>query len=375
MGSSGDTKKQPPRRDRGVFERPKGSGVWWVRYTDENGRLHREKVGTKSLALKVYTKRKSEVQERRFFPERIGRREMPVADMIDDYLDRNRKTLRHFYHYERHARRWKKALKGKALRQVTPGDIERYVATRIGEVAPATVNRELAFIKRVFTVAIADGMADSNPVRAVRLFRENNARVRFLTDEEEKRLRGEIGDDNWPLVAIALHTGLRQAEQFNLKWEDVDFGTRQITVKRAKHGELRRVTMNDVVRDWLRANPSRLKGEYVFPSQTGSSAIAANNFMRRVFKPALERAEIEDFRWHDLRHCFASRLVMAGVDLRTVQELMGHKTITMTLRYAHLSPQHQLDAVQRLAQRPTDTSTDTDVATGADDEERDTGSD
>lgn len=83
------------------------------------------------------------------------------------------------------------------------------------------------------------------------------------------------------------------------------------------------------------------------------------NFYNRAFVPALERASIEDFHWHDLRHTFASRLVMAGVDLRTVQEVMGHKTITMTLRYAHLSETHQLDAVQRLSAKPTGTTTGT----------------
>ena len=117
--------------------------------------------------------------------------------------------------------------------------------------------------------------------------------------------------------------------------------------------------MNDTVREILRARTSRLKSAYVFPSETGETPIDACNYMRRVFVPALEAAGIENFHWHDLRHTFASRLVMAGVDLRTVQELMGHKTITMTLRYSHLSPAHQLDAVQRLNRKPTATTTAT----------------
>jgi integrase len=119
--------------------------------------------------------------------------------------------------------------------------------------------------------------------------------------------------------------------------------------------------MNDTVRDVLRTLPSRLKSSWVFPSGTGESPIDARNFVRRVFVPAARRARLEGFRWHDLRHTFASRLVMKGVDLPTVQALMGHKTIAMTLRYAHLSPEHQLDAVQRLNDTPTDTATDTEV--------------
>src|SRR5262249_8146922 len=95
----------------------------------------------------------------------------------------------------------------------------------------------------------------------------------------------------------------------------------------------------------------------VFPSRTGKTPLNANNFINHVWNPLLAEAEIENFRWHDCRHTFASRLVMAGVDLRTVQELLGHKTITMTLRYAHLSPTHQREAVQRLVQKPTATTT------------------
>ena len=117
----------------------------------------------------------------------------------------------------------------------------------------------------------------------------------------------------------------------------------------------------------LRDLPSRLRSEWVFPSETGATALDAKNYMHRVFTPALKKARIVGFRWHDLRHTFASRLVMAGVDIRTVQELMGHRTIAMTLRYAHLSPAHRLDAMQRLT-RPADaahraTATATDEAT------------
>ena len=93
----------------------------------------------------------------------------------------------------------------------------------------------------------------------------------------------------------------------------------------------------------------------MFPSQTDSRPLDSQNFINRVFAPALRRAGITDFSWHDLRHTFASRLVMKGVGLRTVQELMGHKTIAMTLRYAHLSPAHKLDAVRRLEKNATGT--------------------
>jgi integrase len=266
--------------------------------------------------------------------------------------------LRWFDHYERYGRTWKAAFPGRTLAQVLPGDVERYIAERRKQVAPATVNRELAFLRRVFNVAIEDQKADTNPVRPKAFFRENNQRVRFLTDEEEIRLRAALPPAHWPLVAVAIRTGLRRAEQFHLRWEHVDFTNGLLTVPRSKHGGARRVPMNDTVRDILRALPSRLKSAYVFASATGETALDACNFVRRVFVPALAKEGIEGFRWHDLRHTFASRLVMAGVDLRTVQELLGHETLAMTLRYAHLSPKHQLDAVQRL-NRTTATTTAT----------------
>jgi site-specific recombinase XerD len=118
------------------------------------------------------------------------------------------------------------------------------------------------------------------------------------------------------------------------------------------------VYLNDTVLEILRTLPSRLKSDYLFPSGTGTRPLDSQNFTNRVFVKAVKGADLAGFRWHDLRHTFASRLVMKGVDLRTVQELLGHETLTMTLRYAHLSPAHQLEAVKRLDE-PTGTTTGT----------------
>jgi len=257
-------------------------------------------------------------------------------------------------HYAQDARRWKAALGEEPLQGIVPDDIAEYAAERRKHIAPATLNRELAFLRRVFNAAIASRLVDSNPVLSRRkggaFTKENNQRIRQLALEEEAVLAREIPDPvDWAKVVVALHTGLRRGEQFRLRWsEHVDFKTGIVTVADSKSGEPRHVPMNDTVRAVLRALPSRLKSAWVFPSETGETPLDAQNFVNRVFLPALRRAKIGNFHWHDLRHTFASRLVMAGVDLRTVQELLGHKTLAMTLRYAHLSPAHQLDAVQRL---------------------------
>ncbi len=368
-----NSKKPDERpRDRGVFERPTGSGIWWVRYTDENRRLHREKVGTKALALKVYRKRKTEIAERRFFPERIRKREILLSEAIEDYLKRVKGRARSYVNVKRNARYWKDALGTKIVRQITPGDIQRYCARRLADgMAAASVNRELTFLRAVFYMVQGDGEIDVVPfgkgAGKVKLYKENNRRVRYLADDEEAALREKIPDTDWPKVAVALYTGLRQGNQFQLRWDDVNFETGTIRARQSKSGEDYHVPMNDELRRILRELPSRMRSPWVFPSDTEETALDARNFVHRTFAPALEEAEITDLHWHDLRHTFASRLVMKGVDLTTVQELMGHKTPAMTSRYAHLSPAHRLDAVQKLnppetGNRPTDTTTDTDAA-------------
>ena len=140
-----------------------------------------------------------------------------------------------------------------------------------------------------------------------------------------------------------------------------------MTIPRSKHGEKRHVFLNDVALSAYRTLWKFSKGEgFVFGHLYRSDTTVG---ARGWFERALTKAKITNFRWHDLRHTYASRLVMAGVDIRTIQELMGHKTITMTLRYAHLAPQHQLEAVQRLCETepalPGETDPRTDTGTNA----------
>jgi site-specific recombinase XerD len=310
----------PIKQDRGIFERVKGSKVFWIRYADSTGKIRREKVGRKSLALKVYQKRKTEVREGRFFSLNRPARGPTIEAVIDDYLGRIRGKLRSYRDYRRNGTTWKNVLRGRTLRQIVPGDIERYVTGRLAEVKVASINRELSFIKRVFNVAIADGLVEVNPVCRVKMFKENNQRTRFLSDDEESRLLAALPSAARPLVTVAIHTGLRQGEQFQLRWTDVDFTTRIITIPRSKHGESRTVPMNSVVRtilEELRQRKSACPSPFYFPSRA-SSPIEPSNFLHRVFKPALSKAGISNFTWHSLRHTFASRLVMKGVDLRTV---------------------------------------------------------
>jgi integrase len=119
------------------------------------------------------------------------------------------------------------------------------------------------------------------------------------------------------------------------------------------------VGLHAALRELLRILPSRLRSPWVFPSESGARPLDSQNFINRVFRPALRRARITNFSWHDLRHTFASRLAMAGVDIRTIQEPLGHQSLAMTLRYAHLSPAHKRDAVRHLERIRTGTTTGT----------------
>jgi site-specific recombinase XerC len=198
---------------------------------------------------------------------------------------------------------------------------------------------------------VSNGKAETNPVKRVKLFKENNARTRYLTEEEERRLFDHLPGRYDLLVRFAFNTGLRQSEQFGLLWENVDFDNGVVTITRSKHGEARKVLLNEQARrvlELLRAvGPTPGKAR-VFP-------VNAHNFYNRIFKPTVGEAKIESLVWHDLRHTFGSRLAMNGVPILAIKELMGHKTLAMTLRYAHLAPGHLRDAVETL----TDTTTDT----------------
>jgi integrase len=345
---------------KGVFGRPPGSGVFWIRYKDADGREHREKVGPKRLAEQVYAKRIAEVAERKFFPEKAIRvRVVPLKDFLADFLKHHvTGKLKNADHEARYARLWTAAYGTKSVRALSKDNVARYVSGRADAgLSGASINRELAFLRKAMNHAVNERLADRNPVGArnggVKLAKENNARVRYLTAEEETRLRDAIGEKHWPMVAFALHIGFRQHNQFTLKWSDVDFDTGSITARDPKGGRNYRVPMNATLRALLFSLPSRRCSLYVFPSSTGRTPLNSCNVMHRLFVPALERAEIADFTWHDLRHTFASRLVMRGVPLLTVSKLMGHETPTMTLRYAHLAPGHLLDAVRNLDAAPT----------------------
>jgi integrase len=237
----------------------------------------------------------------------------------------------------------------RSAEQITPQDIERKLATLADSgLKPATLNRYRTLLSLIYSLAIRNGKLAINPVRNVKPRKENNERVRFLDEPEELAVRAKIRElypEREPEFDLALHTGMRRGEQYQLRWQDIDLSNGIITIRRSKHGEARHIQINSVARAALLKLREHTGGPgYVCPGLDNSR----KRYSRQWFEEVTEKAEISNFHWHDLRHTFASRLVMAGVPLRAVQVLMGHKRIETTLRYSHLGEDHLRNAVERL---------------------------
>ncbi len=326
----------------------KGQKSWRYDFT-VNGKRYAATLGkiSKTRAKEIYAKAKVDAREGRYeFPAKTDK---PfLRDFADEYFAYY-KANRRASSVERHQTSWvalQPVFANKRLSDITPLDLERYRRNRqkIGK-SDVTIHRELAMMRNLYSMAMKWGKAEKNPVKEVKLAKENNQRIRYLTHEEEERLLTACKAPLKPVVITAIHTGFRKSELLSLTWDDVDFARGAVTVKAgyAKNGESRSIPMNDVLKHTLELSKT-FEGA-VFRNRNGKPYKSVNT----AFKNAVRRAEIEDFTFHDLRHTFASRLVMGGVDLPTVKELMGHKDIKMTLRYAHLSDDHKQKAVDILA--------------------------
>jgi integrase len=314
-------------------------GIWYYTFTHQ-GRRYQGSLKTKSkrLAEKLYHKITTEILEGEYF-DRAKARKYTFQDLAERYMQcyqrqRDPRTIKYLLPVFGHLR----------LSEITPQLIAKYRADRLKKVKPATVYQELSLMRRMFNVAIREwGWIKDNPVSKLSFSVGNsNARDRWLTLEEEKRLL-EAADRPWwlrPLLIVALHTGMRKGEILNLRWEDIDLKRRLITVRTLKGGNKRIIPISTTLYETLKGFKVRDLSGKVFPISPWT--------VRSAFDKAVKRAQIENFRFHDLRHTFATRLVQAGVDIYMVKELLGHKTITMTMRYAHHYPESLRKAIERL---------------------------
>ncbi len=251
---------------------------------------------------------------------------------------------------------WKDKLGAYALADITPALIVQYRDelangdTCRGTIrSPATVVRYMAALSHAFTIAVNEWQwLEDSPMRKVKKPKESRGRVRFLDDGERQRLLETCkqSSNNWLYlcVTLALSTGMRQGELMGLKWPDVNLKDGFIILYETKNGERRRVPLAGHALELLRehAKVRRLDTDLLFPG-----TVHANKpiDLRKPFENALKVAEINDFHWHDLRHCTASYLAMNGASLAEIAEVLGHKTLAMVKRYAHLSDGHVSNVV------------------------------
>jgi integrase len=235
------------------------------------------------------------------------------------------------------------------LRRFDTRMVEQFQTERIQKGnKPATVNRLIATIKHMFTKAVDWNMVEEETLKRIRkakLLEENNRRLRYLNKEERHALINACPNHLRPIVITALNTGMRKEEILSLKWDNVDLKNDFILLDITKNGERREIPINRTLHDTLTSIVRRIDIPHVFYDMESSNRYGN---IRRSFTTACRKANIRDFHFHDLRHDFASQLVMAGIDITTIKELLGHKTLTMTLRYAHLAPSHKVKAVDIL---------------------------
>jgi integrase len=271
------------------------------------------------------------------------------------------------------------------LSNIIPLLVDRWRSKRVmSGIKPITVNRDIAILKALLSKAEEWGIISANPLSKFKPAAVDSvAKVRYLTKNEETRLKAALKNrdeklkaarvkgNEWrkergydlyvdlsqftladhltPMVLLSLNTGLRQGEVFSLHWDNINFEQAVLTVggDNAKSGKTRHVPLNvialQILKDWQ--EQASTKG-LVFQNYNGMQF----DNVKKSWMSLLKSAEIENFRWHDMRHHFASKLVMAGVDLNTVRELLGHADIKMTLRYAHLAPEHKAKAVAKLVE-------------------------
>jgi len=318
--------------------------IWYVDYYYD-GRRIRRKVGSEKDAENALAAIKADILrgEYRFKKDRKIRFE----DFAKEYLDYAKINKRSWGRDESSLKRLLPFFGNMLLSKIAVRHIEEYKRMRLEKVKTGTINRELASLKHMFTIAEKLGKFDGkNPVKQVKFFQERQYVMKILDREEINRLIDAAAGHLKPILIIAVSTGMRKGEIFNLRWSDIDFVDHYIHIKKTKSNVMRKVPMNGVVATTLK-NIER-KSEFIFPSFWSKKHKHIMEVFR-LFKAACKKAGIRDLRFHDLRHTAATLMVTGGIPLVTVSQILGHATIHMTMKYAHPTPEDKRKAVNVLA--------------------------
>ncbi len=339
----------------------KGENRYFVQVRLKGYPPQRATFSRKTDARKWAAQTESAIREGRHFKTAEAKKHT-LADLIDRYI-RDVVPSRPKSNKKRTAQlsEWRTRIGHYTLANVTPMLIaeQRNVmlneTTRRGKPrSNATVVRYLSALSHAFSVAVKEwGWVEENPVFKVTKPKEPRGRVRFLSDDERTRLLLACQESENPVlyivVVLALSTGMRQGEILNLRWENVDLKRGRIVLHDTKNEERRVVPVTGHALELMKRHMKvrRLDSDLVFPSRNGQTPV----YIHHSWLVALKRAGIKDFRFHDTRHSAASYLAMNGASLAEIAEVLGHKTLQMVKRYAHLSEAHTAGVVARMNER------------------------
>jgi integrase len=350
-------------KTKGIYKR---GNVYWIRYAGLDGKIIRESSHSDKFkeADNLLIQRRNEIKtgNQPEIKRRIANHTFSeLASQYEKWAERQRSFKSKKYLIKQLCDEFGTI----PLRQFNTMLLEQYQTQRLqNRNKPATANRLLATLKHMFTKAVEWEMVEEGTlkrIRKVKFLEENNRRLRYLSKEECQELIKVCDPHLRPIVITAINTGMRKGEILSLTWDRVDLKHGFILLDNTKNGERREIPINGTLREALlelsqgtKERPRRIDIPYVFYDPSNGKAYKD---VKRSFHSACRRAKITNFHFHDSRHTFASHLVMAGIDLTTIKELLGHKHLTMTLRYAHLAPSHKVKAVDILDKALSEKST------------------
>ena len=340
----------------GIYRQKKSKFYWmsktvagrqYCKSTETDSRMRAKAAYEEWVAeLKEKIKNGEKITANRQVPEKI----ITFREFAERYLEFSRGRLKSYKNLEYMVRNMLNVFKDKPLDEFNLADIEGIQNDKLSRgLSVRTANHFPRVLKTMFRKAVDWELVDESVLKKLvkcKNIKGENKRLRYLSNEEAARLI-ECCEPSYlrPIVITALNTGMRRDEILKLTWNRVDLRNRIILLDKTKNHERREIPVNDTLHAMLYNTVRNLKTDFVF-----YNPITLKPFDRldRSWHTALSKAKIVDFHFHDLRHTFASRLVMAGVSLTAVKELLGHKSIAMTLRYSHLAPEHLKEAVSVL---------------------------
>ncbi len=332
----------------------KGSIYWWMCIRHNGGRIQKS-LGTanKKSAQKIKDKIKTQINEGNYF-EKLAGHNKTFRDMMKRFMREHapKVSISMQNSYNASLKHLIPFFGDLTLLSISRKKISRYKEFRKEKGAkPATINRELAMLSKAFTLAIEDWeWINDKPFSKIAYEKENNGRDRWLTEDEEKRLLDNCPEWLREIVVFALNTGLRQGELLSLEWKRVNLFRKTILIQITKNGRPKTVPLNQIAMDVIlrksKSKVRKLKNDFVFVSIHGTKIDRFS--LRRAFNKAVRQAEIENLKYHDLRHCFCTKLAQRGVDIYKIAKLAGHEDIRMTQRYSHHCPESLRDGVEML---------------------------